>query len=478
MASPLYKHTLIYMFGRIGPALLNLIATAIFTRMVAPTEYAVLVLSVAAAQLGSAGLFQWLRMSVLRYAVGDDAPKVIGTITRLYLLQGAVCVGLMLILCFILPLFHLPWLVSITCGIMILAQSWFDYTQELQRAALQPIRYSLSFGARGLLALIIGSAGAYLTGSGFVLVLCVATAYFIAPVPFMGAMFGRPDFSRDPELTRRIVMYGLPLGAALLLNNVGVMADRFIVAYILGAEAAGLYGPTVELGRQSIFTLLQSVTLASYPLAIRALKNHGAAAAIDQMARNFGFLMIIALPSAAGLAIMRGEIAQIMLGPLFRATAEQLFPLVALSTLLLSLNTFYFIQGNQLGENTRGQAAVAAIAAIATLALNFLFIPMWGLWGAAIAAIGSQAISLASSIIISRRSFPLPVPLRHIIRPGAATIVMAFTLMVVQHFWPGTAILRTLCLFALAGVSYAGAVLLFDAGDMRQLAFRAIRRKS
>jgi len=477
MSAPLYKHTLIYLFGRIGPALLNLVATAIFTRLAPPSEYAALVLSVAAAQLGSAGLFQWLRMSVLRYAVGEDAPKVIGTITRLYLLQGLVCTILMGLLCFILPVFGLPWIVAITCGVMTLAQSWFDFTQELQRAALQPVRYSLSFAVRALLAILIGSAGIYLTGSGFVLVLCVALGYFLAPIPFMGAMFGRPDFSRDPELTRRLVRYGLPLGAALMLNNIGVMADRFIVAYLLGAEAAGLYGPTVELGRQSIFTLMQSVTLACYPLAIRALKQHGQQAAIDQMAKNFGFLMVIALPAAAGLAVMRAEIAQIMLGPLFRDTAEQLFPLVALSTLLLSLNTFYFIQGNQLGENTGGQARVAAIAAAATLILNFLLIPAMGLKGAAFAAVLSQTISLIASIIISRRSFPLPVPPAHVLRPAVATALMVGAIMAGQHLVPGMNLARTIALFCIAGLAYAAGVLLTDAGDMRQLVLKAIKFK-
>lgn len=477
MSSPLYRHTLIYMFGRIGPALLNLVATAIFTRLAAPGDYAALVLSVAAAQLGSAGLFQWLRMSVLRYAVGDDAPKVIGTITRLYLAQGLVCTLLMVALCFLLPAFGLPWIVAITCGVMTLAQSWFDFTQELQRAALQPVRYSLSFAVRALLALALGSAGIYLTGSGFVLVLCVALAYFLAPIPFMGAMFGRPDFSRDPDLTRRIVRYGLPLGLALMLNNLGVTADRFIVAYLLGAEAAGLYGPTVELGRQSIFTLLQSVTLACYPLAIRALKNHGTQAAVEQMAKNFGFLMVIALPAAAGLAVMRVEIAQIMLGPLFRDTAADLFPLVAVSTLLLSLNTFYFIQGNQLGENTGGQATVAAIAAAATLVLNFLLIPAMGLKGAAIAAVLSQSISLVASIIISRRSFPLPMPPAHVLRPAAATAIMTLAILAAQHAWPGMNLIRTLGLFCVAGLAYGAGVLLTDAGDMRRLFFNAVKYK-
>ena len=478
MSSPLYKHTLIYVIGRIGPAVINLVATAVFTRLASPTEYSVLVLSMAAAQIGSSGLFQWLRMSVLRYGSGDQAADMVGTITRLYLVQGGICAVIIAIGSASFGLTGHDWLIWITCGVMTLAQSWFDYTQELQRASLQPVRYSLSFGLRALFALILGTLAVLATHSGYGLVGAVALAYLVAPVPFLSAMLGEAKLKSNPALTRKILAYGLPLGFALALNNIAIMGDRFIVAWLIGAHAAGVYGPTVELGRQTIFTLLQSVTLACYPLAIRALRTHGIDAAIEQMAKNLGLLMVISVPVAVGLAVMRVEIAGILLGPQFRGPAADLFPLVAVSTFLLSLNTFYFIQGNQLGESTGGQAFIAAVGAVTAIAANFTLIPLFGLMGAASAGVIAQAVSLATSIIVSRRAFPLPFPPRHLLSPLAAAGVMALMVVIGQHLWHGQDILRSFCLFALAGMSYAVAAVLFNAGDVRHLAVQLLGKRS
>ena len=406
--SSLKRHSAIYLAGRVGPALVNLLATAVYTRLAVPSEYAYLVLANSIAQVGSAALFQWLRMSLLRLAPEATPQELLGTMGRLYSIQAVVVAVLgSLAYPFVadLPGGRLFWFLSMC---MLLAQAWFDFCQELQRSSLKPLNYSLTFGLRSILGLALGSTALALTGSGMLLVVCIAASLFVSPL-FFGADALRTRHSYSRDLAWRIVRYGWPLSVAMLLSSMTTMGDRLIIGILMDTSAVGAYGPASDIAKQAIFVVAQSVALAGYPLALRALKNGGPEEARRNMAGTFELLFFFACTASAAVMFFAEEISYIMYGEEYRSAGMVVLPIAALGAFAMSMRMFYFDQALQLAERSKVQLAVSALMAVVTITLCFALIPSWGIEGAALAVAAGQVAGLVASFTASRLIFPLPV---------------------------------------------------------------------
>lgn len=421
--SSLKRHSAIYLAGRVGPALVNLLATAVYTRLAVPSEYAYLVLANSIAQVGSAALFQWLRMSLLRLAPDVAPERMLGTMGVLYSVQAVVAVSIGAAAYPLMESLPGGWIFWLCTLAMVLAQAWFDLAQELQRSALKPANYSLTFATRSVMGLILGTVALWLTGSGILLVASVTISLLFSPLFFNGGVFKlKPLF--DAALAKRILGYGWPLGIAVLLASVTTMGDRLFIAAFMGAEAAGIYGPAGDLAKQTVFVLAQSVSLAGYPLALRAFRDRGRDAALSQMKDNFELTLFIAMGSAVGLAAMSEEASYVLFGAEYRDVASTLLPIISVGAFAMSIRMFYFDQAMQLGEKTHGQLVVGVVLVACSLSLYFLLIPTMGLKGAAVAGVVAQVAGLLVSLLIGRRCFRLPVPTASVLRTSGACAVM------------------------------------------------------
>lgn len=467
------KHAAIYVAGRLVPALIMVVSTAIFTRLADPNVLSAYVLATSTALLGSAALFQWLRLSVLRYAHGEDRPKVIGAASGIYIFIALVIISGAAIGTTVFETGIDHGLIAASV-IVLLCQAAFDFFQELQRGALRPVEYSITLCIKALLSLAFGTAALLVFKSGYALVLALALALVLSPIGYARGLL--KDVAWDSSWAKRILAYGWPLSASLVLFNISVLGDRFIVTYFLGAREAGLYGPISDLGRQTITTLLQSVTLASYPLAIRALKDEGISGARRQLAANAKLLLLISVPCAMGLAVAAEDCAFVLLGTEYRDAAATLLPPLALSAFLMSWQMFYFTQSTQLGEKTFGQFIIMVAAAAASLTLAYLLIPKHGLSGAGWAALGGQACGLATSVVVSRFCFPLPFPWRDAAKAVFAGLFMAACVKVTQRLAGHPSELRTIVTLSVGAISYASVVIGLNAGDARTTAMSAAGR--
>jgi O-antigen/teichoic acid export membrane protein len=467
MLRGLYGQSAVYLIGRLVPSVIVLATTALFTRLMSPEEYSWLVLATATAQIGSSAAFQWLRLSILRYGVGEERDTALASIWALYKTVGITVAGCTLAFALASYLLGFDYLFVLICGTAVVCQAWFDFTQELQRNAMQPLRYSISFGVRTLLLLILGTAAILFTRNGYMLALAMCASTGLAPLFFIKGLFNWRGHPVDARINRRVLSYGLPLALSLVLATISVQVDRYVIAILLGASAAGLYGPVAELTRQTLASLIQSITLASYPLAIKALKNHGAAAAVRQMAENLALLMWVLTPTAATLVILREELTFILLGEQFRVMGASLLPLLGLAMFFMCLRMFYFSQANQLGERTGLQVWIALAGATSSVVLNFAFIPLMGLQGASLAAAISQAIALVTAVALGRKAFRLPFPVSAFAPPILATCVMSVVVIWMQMFWSEQSIARVFALLAIGGIVYLVVSIVLDAGRIR-----------
>jgi O-antigen/teichoic acid export membrane protein len=216
---------------------------------------------------------------------------------------------------------------------------------------------------------------------------------------------------RDRETLGRICAYGIPLSMTVALAMVISSSDRFLIAWKLGDDSAGLYSVAVDFTSQTLTLLMLVIQLAMFPLAVRAFENEGREAAQEQMRSNASMLLAVGVPCVLGMTVLAPGLAQCFLGKNFRVAAAGIIPLVALGTFLAGLKAYHFDAAFQFAHRTIEQVWIVLAVAVINIALNLLAIPRYGIAGAATASVIAYVVSISLTVWFGRRHFRLPFPL-------------------------------------------------------------------
>lgn len=422
----LLRHSAYYLMARGVSGIINFLAIAIYTRILSPEDYGRYILVIAGVGLFDVVLFQWLRLSMSRFLPAhlDDPKPLLSTVLAVFLalvlLTG--CGGI--VLSWIWPDHTLRKLIILAVP-LLWAQAWFELNLSLSAVKLLPGRYGLMYGLKSACAL---AAGAFLIVMGLraygpllgVLVGMLASPLIFSTADWRGVV---PRISQ--HILSDIMRYGLPLTALFALSFVVSSSDRFLIAWFLGEGQAGIYAAAYDLGQQSLTLMMSAVNLAAHPLAVRALEQRSDGACRLQLKRNGTLLLAIAMPSAAGMAVLAPNISSVMLGAEFREDAARIIPWIALAILLSGMRAFHFDLAFQLGRQTIGQVWVVGAAAVLNIILNLWWIPAFGLMGAAYATAAAYLLAILMSAAIGRKVFQVPVPFRDLIKIALASSIMA-----------------------------------------------------
>lgn len=428
----LMRYTLIYGVGRGIPGVVNFMTIAIYTRMLQPDDYGYYALMIASVGLWNTVLFEWLRLGLLRLYPGHaERPHALlatlacgfGAIAVLAAIATAVAVVL-------IPGGDFAYMIILGLALLC-AQAWFELNLELVRSQLSPVRYAHITAWRAVVALACGVVliRAGLGAGGALLGMLVALV--VSVIPFVReAWCGVRPAMADRGLLRELLVYGLPLTASLALNFIISSSDRFVLNWLVGAEATGIYAAGYDAVWHSMTLLMMTVNLAGYPIAIRALERDGVDAAREQVRQNFILLAAIAAPAAVGIAVGANAIGSVVLGAAYREAAVGLLPWVALGALIARFKSYYVDLSFHLGRKTGGQVWVMLIGAMVNVALTLWWIPMFGIYGAIYATIVAYAVAFLAGLYAGRRVFPLPAPPLEAVKPVVAAALMAAAL------WP------------------------------------------
>jgi O-antigen/teichoic acid export membrane protein len=430
----LLHHSAVYLVARGVPGIVSFVALAVFTRLLTPEEYGRYALVIAGVGLVDVLLLQWLRLGLLRFLPAEGIPRdrmlatIVAASVRVALIASIV--GVLAIVVF-LPDPALRGL-ALFGVVLVWLQAFFELNQEYVRTELSPARYGAFAAARSLLALGVGASLVLLGwgAAGPVVGLAVA---FALPILLLGGYRPWVQVSlrdRDPALARSLLAYGAPLALTAALGFVVSSSDRFLLAGLVGTAEAGRYAVGYDFAQFTLGMLMTVVNLAAYPIAVRALEEHGVEAAREQLRRNAQLLLAVSAPAAAGMAVLAANVTGVLLGEAFRDAAAGIVPWIALAALVAGAKSFYVDLGFQLGRRTVGQVWVMAGAAVVNLSLNLWWIPRWGLMGAVYATVVAYLVALVAGWWLARRVFPLPAP------PLAAVRVLAATAVMVLAVWP------------------------------------------
>jgi O-antigen/teichoic acid export membrane protein len=461
------RHSAVYLLARGLPGVIAFLAIPIYTRMLQPEQYGRYVLAVAYATLCNALLYNWIRAGLLRYfpAYHDREGELRAAVFTLNLAVSGGIVALSALL-FVVG-WNQPWREFVVPACLLaISFGTFELFLEHDRARLRPWDYSRKLLVKSVLSITAGVVFIRLGFGWWGPVLGLVVSMLLPAAWTYAREWASLGLKWDRPISATIARFGIPISATVALAAVMISTDRFLIAWFLGEDSAGVYAAGADLTAQSLTMLMMIVNLAGYPLAMRQFERGGAEAARGQLKQNLSMLLILGLPAAAGLAVLAPGIASLVLGEGYRVAAARVIPLIAIGAFFAGLKAYYFDHAFQFAERTITQVWIVLMAAIVNVVLNLVLIPRQGIAGAAVAAVVAHVVSLGITIVWGRRYFPLPFSVRTFLQVFAATAVMVALICVIPTV-PGR--WDTILRITAGAAAYGTVMAVFNFGRVKHL---------
>lgn len=260
-------------------------------------------------------------------------------------------------------------------------------------------------------------------------VACVAFALLLRRVGLRFALGWR-----STEV-RRLLKRAIPLVGSTVLGLIVYNADLFFLRLFRNAEMVGLYAAAytaisfiLNLGVTYSMSLLPSLTrLAASPAQEKQL-----------YLASFAKVFALALPIAAGGAMLAGPLVVTLFGTPFAAAAPILA--VLLGSMVLSVVRDVSVVALMARKREDLLLHTVWASAAASIVLNILLVPSMGMMGAALATVLTEFVRLLLAVGFAQRlGFPLP-PVMRAWRPTVATLAMVGVLVALPGLSPWIAI--------------------------------------
>ncbi|WP_291863061.1 polysaccharide biosynthesis C-terminal domain-containing protein [Bradyrhizobium sp.] len=450
-------------------ALLGLLSVFIFTRLFSPHDYGVYLLGLAFASVVSVFLAGWFRNLIMSRHARDDGTDVRGLVVSGYLvgcLAAPAAYGLG-------RLIGLDPMEALAAVVLAVAIGVFELTQELVRARLMVVTAMKATLVRAGAALCLGVAAAFLGRTGILLLVTSTLAYLLAVMVQRSAWRGTV-LRFDGAGLLAAARQGLPLTLSLTLLAISSVADRFIIANLVSTADAGKYMAGLDLVRQTLMMPAVSIAAAFVPLAIRIHANQGTAAVRSHLGECIELLICVTLPACLGFAVISAHIANVVLGADFRAIAAETMPIVAGAVIFQILTQQYLHTSFLLSGRSSFYLINTASIIVVNVILSYALISAYGTIGAAWARLGADLFGFVCALVLSRKAFPIPFPLRRIAPATIAALLMALLVAAVDKYLQLSDLTACLVLSGVGIASYAVLCWVLDISRARGRLKRAL----
>jgi O-antigen/teichoic acid export membrane protein len=420
----LVGQTAINFAANVISAVFGLINVMVFTRLFAPAEFGTYVLGAGFAAIASAFMTSWLRLPIMREQARGD-----GTDIRGILLPGLMLSCLLAPLaCFVAVLAGIGYGPALAAAGLALAVGFFEVGQDLMRARLKAFTVMRATVVRAVLVSVFGVVVSIAGHTGVLLLMSSTFAYLLAALAFASNVWAGTVICHDRARLFALAKAGIPFTASLTLYSLSSVIDRFIIAHLISPAAAGQFSAGADLVRQALIIPAISAAAAFCPLAVQIYAKHGRDAARSHLEECFEFLLAIVLPASVGFAVVSTQIADVVLGPDFRAMAAAAMPIVSIAVIFQIVTYQYLHIGFLLSERNSFYFWNTSLVLVVNLAVSYVLIGRLGAVGAAWGRLVAEIFGFASALVLTRWAFPMPVPFLRMARVLLATLVMATVL--------------------------------------------------
>jgi O-antigen/teichoic acid export membrane protein len=303
--------------------------------------------------------------------------------------------------------------------------------QRLRAVAVARLAGQVLFGIGVPLVLISGSAGAVryaaVFAAGAILTAIVAFAMVrrtVGPIPVSWSIAPLWDLAKRAA----------PLGFSLVMLQIYWSMDQVLLGLLTNKAEVGQYAAAAKLP-VVLSGFIQIWVSAVYPHASKLFTRDP-----DALRRQLGSFtsvsVVVALPLAAGSAILATPIITGLFGPAYSQAGPTFAILMVASAIVVVAINFTSLA--MAVDQERTFALSVTIASVVNVLLNLLLIPLYGPVGAAIATVVAELLVflICAHRVIARIGRP-PLSGRRIAGAVAATAVMSAVLLAMP---PGTSV--------------------------------------
>ena len=470
----IWRHMLSYIPVNLANIVISLGTVVVLTRLFDGAEFGRYALAVATLHFTHNTIFSWVEAGMARYYAraehtGTMAPhiKTCYAIGALVALGGFVSIMAVLFMLPLEPMMKtiIGFALGSTCLTLI-----YNLGIEAHRAAHRIDRYSIVHGSQSLVGFGVGiflivatplrEAAPFI---GIIIAQLIALAF---DLPFMAKFMKGGHI--DKQRIKLYFAYGMPISLALMLSYMLSQGDLFLIKYFMGDQAVGEYNAGYNLASRSLDVLFFWVGMAVTPIAVTAIEQE-TLEKTKEILKNYGAtILLMTLPAATGIALVSQE-AGFILGEAVRAEAIKVMPLIAFAGVMNGLVTYYVQRAFMLSGHTHVMAMIMVAPVLLNIGMNIYLIPVYGLAGAVWSTVAAYALGLLISLVVVRRYFPLPLPIKAFTQCVFACLVMAGIVNAVpdlSHFPDFIALIIKGCI---GSSVYALVVFALNAADCRTL---------
>lgn len=457
----LLRQTLLYLPAQLLGPLFLFVAAVVWTHVMAPNAYGVLMFIMAFQELAFAFGLAWWSLTVLRYRDAFDADE---HRARFLQTETTILYAAMLVQTLFVAVL-LPWLgekpdallIAIAC-VFVVTRSLLQHFSERARAGGDVLCYTVAQIGPAVAGLLLGllftkifSPTPAMALLGYAVAQTVLTPWAWVRA---GARFapGKPA----AHIMSAVMKYGFPLLLSGLVTWVSINGIRVVVDQMRGAVELGLMSVGWGLGQRLASTAAMLVTAAAFPLAVQSFNAGDKKQGIAQISMNGSLLTGILAPAAAGIFLINEPLVKWLIAEPYWAMTIAVLPLALLSGVLRNLRVHFADQVFLLHERTDWALAITVIEAAATIIGCVAGLYFYGVIGAVAGATLAHAVITALGFVVAVVKLDLRIRWADMARIAIATGAMSVGVWLLRGV-PG---LTGMMVMIAAGIALYGAALL------------------
>ena len=424
---PIFKDMAKYapskLFGLLGNALI----VPVYTNLLSREQYGIYTVSLAVLSFLCILFSDWVGLSGLRFfrqhQIKLEIPKYLSTLVMLL----ASNVLTMFLLAFLFKgyfysFFKIPPKIFLIILILIIPVAIRALLFQILRAQIKPSAFTISTIANQIMTIVFSVLiikYLHLGGISILLGMFVSISIFDVVLMFQSNIFEYFKFE-TPKLDtlKSLFIYGIPIAIASISMWAINQSNRFILRHFNGFEDVGLVGVAYGLSFPLLMTLFSIITVAAFPRIINMFEDKKDVRPV--ISRLTGYYLLVALPLVVLMALYSVEIVDIFANSRF-INASVILPYLSISVLFMGLADYTTMQyhlANKMYINTILKVSAGGLG----LVLYYFLIKYHGIVGVGIAALITNFVYFALSVVVTVDGLKWQVPWTRIFQLGLSFV--------------------------------------------------------
>lgn len=459
--------------------LFNFILGLLVAYFLGPAEFGRFALALAIGALAQSLIFDWIRLSALRFFSGAahlSRPELAPTLDISFAITAVVISALaaaVLLSGIELPPSRALFGIAIVASI---ANGLFDYRSALLRAQFLDRAYARLMLVKNILAISLTVGAAFVTGSALAALIgaCISMAGSVILATRAWSVDRARFRGGQASVALDCAHYAMPIVVANVLYAAISLMNRYLMTDWYGFAETGYFSLANDIGGRLVGAVGTALDALLFQLAVRADEKHGRHAAQEQVARNLTTVVAILTPATVGFWLILPSIEALLALAEYRGHFARYLELLLPGLFCQGMATYAINAVFQIQKSTKAIVAAAFVGIIA----NVLLLVWLGRAANPDAIAHAQSIAYAAAFLCllvlafiagARRPALLDITLTLV---GVG--VMTLALLPLRAWPPGVVTLAAQV--ALGGGIMVAFIMAFDIAGLRGLILPALKR--